>query len=122
MHGRYLLRVIRDNENSNVINKTNDYIFGYNGTYLFATVESNLGNEALGIYTDWQSLKDQNDKKGEEVLALTFDEIYKEIVKNKRIPLVINPFDKEHFFLPVELIDEIVASEGYQEEFGDKKA
>ena len=120
VHGRYLLRVVRDNENSNIINKTNDYIFGYNGEYLFATVESNLGNEALGIYTDWQSIKDQSDKNGEEVLALTFDEIYKEIVKGKNIPLVINPFNKNHFYLPLELINEIVATEGYQKEFERK--
>ena len=120
VHGRYLLRVLRDNENSNVINKTNDYIFGYNGEYLFATVESNLGNEALGIYTDWQSIKDQSDKNGEEVLALTFDEIYKEIVKGKNTPLVINPFNKNHFYLPLELINEIVATEGYQKEFEEK--
>lgn len=120
VHGRYLLRVVRDNENSNVINKTNDYIFGYNGEYLFATVESNLGNEALGIYTDWQSIKDQSDKNGEEVLALTFDEIYKEIVKGKNTPLVINPFNKNHFYLPLELINEIVATEGYQKEFERK--
>ena len=120
VHGRYLLRVVRDNENSNVINKTNDYIFGYNGEYLFATVESNLGNEALGIYTDWQSIKDQSDKNGEEVLALTFDEIYKEIVKEKNIHLVINPFNKNHFYLPLELINEIVATEGYQKEFERK--
>ena len=121
VHGRYLLRAVRNEESSNIINKTNNYLFGYNAEYLFATVESNLGNEALGIYTDWQAKRSSAEVEGEEALAMTFDEIYKEIVKDKRIPLVINPFDKEHFFLPVEFIDEIVASEGYQEDFGGNK-
>ena len=121
-HAHYLVRGIFDREVTNPLQRWLNSFSGMYQSVQYPTV-SRKGDDmsAFPVYTDRTAYDrmPQDEVKGTAALVYTFQELYP--IWRKGEGVAINPFGPRDLFLPMSVIEGIVHSEGYQNEFEHKE-
>ncbi len=123
VHGKYLVKAVPIDKKKDIFNRIINYIFGYRGNYAFNMMANDKKEEAFPIYTDWgelnkalETVKD-DEKEISEAMLLSFDEIQKMAMNTPYQSIIINPFGERYFLIYKDLLNDIINSKAYIEEF-----
>lgn len=123
-HGHYITPVYMNKEPQKQENGT--CVMGEGTTMGFLSLKhpQDATKDVFPVFTDWEELHKWKNVFSKEhppkTVILRFPDCVAFVLKNSA-GMVLNPFGTAPVFLPIDLIKNIVNTEGYQAEFGSKQ-
>lgn len=124
-HGHYITPIYMNKEPETQEN--GKCVMGEGTTMGFLSLKhpQDAAKDVFPVFTDWEELRKWKNVFSKEhppkTVILRFPDCVAFVLKNSG-GMVLNPFGTAPVFLPIELIKDIVNTEGYQAEFGSKQS